>query len=102
MDLVTVALPSEPQITYRSIMSVDSEANDQMRLPDASLDREILTQSRIVAALSGACRHHGETKVNEIAAILREDQLRQPPAIQGAHEAVVSGGVAIIAALNPN
>jgi hypothetical protein len=41
VDLVTVALPSEPQITYRSIMSVDSEANDQARLPGTSLDREM-------------------------------------------------------------
>jgi transposase len=59
-----------------------------------------LTKSRMIAALSGARRHHVETKVNEIAAILREDQLRQPPAIQGAYEAVVSSEVAIIAALN--
>jgi len=54
----------------------------------------------MIAALSGARRHHVETKVNEIAAILREDQLRQPPAIQGAYQAVVSSEVAIIAALN--
>jgi len=59
-----------------------------------------LTKSRMIAALSGARRHHVETKVNEIAAILREDQLRQPPAIQGAYQAVVSSEVAIIAALN--
>jgi transposase len=59
-----------------------------------------LTKSRISAALTGARRHHVETKVNEVVAILREDQLRQPPAIQSAYEAVVSGEVAIIAALN--
>jgi len=41
VDLVTVALPSERQITYRSIMPVDSEANDQARLPGTSLDREM-------------------------------------------------------------
>ena len=41
MDLVTVALPSERQITYRSIMSVDSEANDLVHLPGNSLDREM-------------------------------------------------------------
>ena len=59
-----------------------------------------LTKSRIIAALSGARRHHVETKATEIAAILREDQLRQPPPIQSAYEAVVSSEVAFIAALN--
>jgi len=59
-----------------------------------------LTKSRIIAALSAARRHHVETKATEIAAILREDQLRQPPPIQSPYEAVVSSEVAIIAALN--
>ena len=36
-----MALTSERQITYRSIMAVDSEANDQARLPGTSLDREM-------------------------------------------------------------
>jgi len=38
---VTVALPPERQITYRSIMSVDREPNDEGRPPDTSLDREL-------------------------------------------------------------
>jgi len=59
-----------------------------------------LTKSRIIAALRRAHRHHVATKATELAAILREDQLRQPPAIQSAYEAVVSSEVAIIAALN--
>ena len=59
-----------------------------------------LTKSRIIAALSRAHRRHVETKATELAAILGEDQLRQPPAIQSAYAAVVSSEVAIIAALN--
>lgn len=41
VDPVTVALTSERQITYRSIMAVHSEANDQARLSGISLDREM-------------------------------------------------------------
>jgi len=59
-----------------------------------------LTKSRIEATLKRARRHHVAAKATELAAILGEDQLRQPPAIQGAYEAVVSSEVAIIAALN--
>jgi transposase len=59
-----------------------------------------LTKSRIIAALRRAHRRHVETKATELAAILREDQLRQPPAIQSAYAAVVTSQVAIIAALN--
>ena len=59
-----------------------------------------LAKSRIIAALRRARRHHVEAKVNEIVAILRADQLRQPPAIQFAYEAVVSSEVAIIETLN--
>jgi len=59
-----------------------------------------LTKSRIIAALRRAHRRHVETKATELASILGEDQLRQPPAIQSAYEAVVSSEVAIIAALN--
>ena len=59
-----------------------------------------LTKSRIIAALRRAHRRHVETKATELAAILSEDQLRQPPAIQSAYAAVVTSEVAIIAALN--
>jgi hypothetical protein len=38
---VTVALPPERQITYRSTMSVDREPNDEGRPPGTSLDREL-------------------------------------------------------------
>jgi len=48
---VTVALPLERQVTYRSIMSVDSEANDQGRLPGVSLDRELAALRGQVARL---------------------------------------------------
>jgi transposase len=59
-----------------------------------------LTKSRIEATLKRARRHHVAAKATELAAILGEDQLRQPPAIQSAYEAVVTSQVAIIAALN--
>jgi hypothetical protein len=39
---------------------------------------------RIEAALKQARRHHVAAKVTELAVILAEDQLRQPPAIQSA------------------
>ena len=58
-----------------------------------------LTKSRIIAALRRAHRRHADTKATELAAILGEDQLRQPPAIQSAYAAVVTSEVAIIAAL---
>jgi len=59
-----------------------------------------LTKARIGAALNRAHRRDVATKATELAAILREEQLRQPPDIQSAYEAVVSSEVAIIAALN--
>jgi transposase len=59
-----------------------------------------LTKTRIEAALKQARRHYVAAKATELAAILAEDQLRQPPAIQSAYEAVVSSEVAIIVALN--
>ena len=59
-----------------------------------------LTKSRIVAALSRAHRRDAATKASVLAALLREDQLRQPPAIQSAYAAVVTSEVAIIGALN--
>jgi transposase len=59
-----------------------------------------LTKTRIEATLKQAHRRHVATKATELAAILREDQLRQPPAIQSAYEAVVTSEVAIIDALN--
>ncbi len=59
-----------------------------------------LTKSRIIAALNGAHRRNVATKATELAAILREAQLRQPPVIQGAYAAVVTSEVAIIEALN--
>jgi transposase len=59
-----------------------------------------LTKSRIVTALSRAHRRDITTKATELHAILIEDQLRQPPEVQSAYEAVVTSEVAIIAALN--
>jgi transposase len=59
-----------------------------------------LTKTRIEAALKQARRHYVAAKATELAAILAEDQPRQPPAIQSAYEGVVSSEVAIIVALN--
>jgi len=59
-----------------------------------------LPKSKIVAALNRAHRRDVVTKAAEIAAVLREDQLRQPPAIQSAYAAVVTSEAAIIETLN--
>jgi transposase len=59
-----------------------------------------LTKSRIVATLRRAHRRDITTKATTLHAILGEQQLRQPPAIQSAYAAVVTSEVAIIDALN--
>jgi transposase len=81
----------------------DLDAPDALELLGRAPDPDQaarLTKSRIMAALSGAHRRDSATKASVLAALLREDQLRQPPAIQSAYAAVVTSEVAIIAALN--
>jgi len=59
-----------------------------------------LPKSKIVAALTRAHHRDVAAKAAQITAILREDQLRQPPAIQSAYAAVVTSEVTIIETLN--
>ena len=59
-----------------------------------------LTKSRITTALRRANRRDIDAKTTHLQAILRADQLRQPPMIQSAYAAIVASEVAIIDALN--
>ncbi|MGB6454663.1 MAG: transposase [Streptosporangiaceae bacterium] len=55
---------------------------------------------KIVAALGRANRRDTVARSRQIQALLREPQLRQPPPVQAAYAATVSGYVAMIRALN--
>ena len=59
-----------------------------------------LSRSKIAAALTRANRRHAEDRARQIQAVLRAPQLRQPPPVQSAYAAIVSGQVRLIAALN--
>jgi transposase len=59
-----------------------------------------LSRSTIVAALTRARRRDVEAKARRIQAVLRAAQLRQPPVVQSAYAAIVSGQIRLIAALN--
>lgn len=54
----------------------------------------------IAAALKHARRRHVDERAQQLQKILRAPELRQPPALQAAYAAVVTGEVAIIGALN--
>ncbi len=59
-----------------------------------------LSRSKIAAALTRAGRRNTEAKAQQIQDALRAPQLRQPPAVQGAYAAIVSGQIHLITALN--
>ncbi len=59
-----------------------------------------LSRSTIVAALTQARRRDVQAKARRIQAVLRAAQLRQPPVVQSAYAAIVSGQIRLIAALN--
>jgi transposase len=81
----------------------DLDAPDTLELlakapdPDAAA---ALSQARIGAALGRANRRDTAARARQIQAVLRAPQLRQPPPVQAAYAAVVSGQVALIRALN--
>jgi len=81
----------------------DLDAPDTLELlgrapdPDAAA---ALSQAKIAAALGRANRRDAASRAREIQAVLRAPQLRQPPPVQAAYAAVVSGQVALIRALN--
>jgi hypothetical protein len=81
----------------------DLDAPDALELLRRAPDPEQaaqLTRSRITAALRRASRRDVEDKTAQLRAILRAEQLRQPPVIQSAYAAIVTSQVAIIEALN--
>jgi hypothetical protein len=59
-----------------------------------------LSRAKITAALRRAHRRDPEAKARQIQEILRAPQLRQPPQVQGAYAAIVSGQVRLITELN--
>ena len=92
-DFFPAALKAFPDLDAPDALELLARAPD----PDRAAR---LTSAQITAALRRAHRRHVETKATELAAILGEDQLRQPPAVQSAYAAIVTSQVAIIAALN--
>ena len=81
----------------------DLDAPDALELlarapdPDRASD---LSRSKIAAALTRARRRGVEAKAAQLQAILRAGELRQPPIVQSAYAAVVTGQVAILQTLN--
>jgi transposase len=81
----------------------DLDAPDTLELLAAAPDPEAaaaLSQPRIAAALGRARRRRVAARASQIRSVLRAPQLRQPPAVQAAYAAIVSGQVALIQALN--
>ncbi len=59
-----------------------------------------LSQSRIAAVLGRARRRAAAAEAQQIQAVLRAPQLRQPPPVEAAYAAIVAGEVTLIRALN--
>jgi transposase len=81
----------------------DLDAPDTLELLGRAPDPDqaaALSQSKIAAALGRANRRDTAARSRQIQAVLREPQLRQPPPVQAAYAAIVSGHVAMIRALN--
>jgi transposase len=60
-----------------------------------------LSRSKIAAALTRAGRRDSPAKAQRIQDVLRAPQLRQPPVVQDAYAAIVSGQIRLITALTP-
>jgi transposase len=81
----------------------DLDAPDSLELLGQAPDPDTaaaLSQSKVAAALRRANRREAAARARQIQAVLRAPQLRQPPPVQAAYAAVVSGQVALIRALN--
>ncbi len=92
-DFFPAALTANPGLDAPDALELLRRAPD----PDRAAH---LNRSRITAALRRASRRDVNDKTAHLQAILRAEQLRQPPVIQSAYAAVVSSEVAIIEALN--
>ena len=69
------------------------------RAPDPDQAARLSTGA-ITAALNRAHRRHVQDRAQELRTVLRNQELRQPPALQDAYAAVVASEVAIITTLN--
>lgn len=81
----------------------DLDAPDALELLGLAPDPDrgaALSRAKITAVLRRAHRHDPEAKARQIQEILRAPQLRQPPQVQGAYAAIVSGQVRLITELN--
>src|SRR5215469_7857969 len=81
----------------------DLDAPDALELLGQAPDPDTaagLSRATIAAALGRANRRDPAARAAQIRAVLRAPQLRQPPPVQAAYAAVVSGQVGLIAALN--
>jgi transposase len=92
-DFFPVALQAFPDLDAPDALELLRQAPD----PDQAAR---LTRSRITAALRRVNRRDVEDKTAQLQAMLRAEQLRQPPVIQSAYAAIVTSQVAIIEALN--
>jgi hypothetical protein len=92
-DFFPVALQAFPDLDAPDALELLRRAPD----PDQAAR---LTRSRITAALRRVNRRDVEDKTAQLQAMLRAEQLRQPPVIQSAYAAIVTSQVAIIEALN--
>jgi len=81
----------------------DLDAPDTLELLGRAPDPDRaarLSQSQIAAALGRANRRGAAARARQIQSVLRAPQLRQPPPVQTAYAAIVTGQVALIRALN--
>jgi transposase len=81
----------------------DLTAGDTLELLDRAPDPDAaarLPRLTIVAALRRAGRRHLNARADTIQQTLQTQQLRQPPAVQHAYAAIVSGQVQLINLLN--
>jgi len=79
------------------------DASDALEVLAAAPDPDTaarLTRRTILAALTRARRRNREERLEQIMAVLRADELRQPAPIQVAYVATVRAQVALIATLN--
>jgi transposase len=81
----------------------DLDAPDALELLGRAPDPDTaarLTRAQIAAALRRAHRRGVDAKVAQLQSVLRADRLSQSPVVQVAYAAIVTGQVAILAALN--
>ncbi len=92
-EFFPAALESFPDLDAPDTLELLGRAPDPDRAAALSL-------AKIAAALGRANRRDSAARARQIQAVLRTPQLRQPPQVQAAYAAIVTGQVALICALN--